>query len=321
MSDTVTVTQRVNLPWVESPFFSKLLSEKTLTPEQTALAEHYNREGFAVLRNAIDKTLIDQAIAQIEGEYPANLGDEPSRHQDLWKTHSRVRDIASLPQILDVLRFLYDRRPIPFQTLNFKFGTQQRAHSDTIHFSSLPGKFMCGVWVALEDTHTDNGPLFYYPRSHRSEEFNYFNIGIEAKKDFSEYKEYEDFMEAFMDSRQYERREIYMKKGDVLIWSSNLVHGGSPIRNSHATRWSQVTHYYFEGCLYYSPRFSDMFAGNLNLRPVVDISTGQLVQHTQNGKPFDTINTGDYRYAVSHNFSIGVLAKELFKKLIGKKPF
>jgi hypothetical protein len=321
MTNARTVTQRLNLPWVESPFFDSLLAEKTLVPEQSALAKHFNTEGFVVLRNTIDAALIDQTIAEIENEYPAHVGEEPSRHQDLWKTHPKVRDIASQPQILDVLRFLYDRKPIPFQTLNFKFGTQQRAHSDTIHFSSMPSRFMCGVWVAMEDTNADNGPLFYYPRSHRNEEFNYFNIGIESKKDFSEYKEYEDFMEAFMDSREYERREIYMKKGDVLIWSSNLVHGGSPIRKTDATRWSQVTHYYFEGCLYYSPRFSDMFAGNLNLRNVVDITTGQTVQHTRNGKSFDTINTGDFRYAVSHNFTLGVLAKEFFKKLIGKKPF
>lgn len=311
----------MNLPWVESPFFDKLLAEKTLTPEQREQVVHYHTEGFLVLRNWVSTELIDQTLREIESEYPARVGEEPSRHQDLWKTSPKVREMASQPQVFDVLRLLYDREPIPFQTLNFKFGTQQRAHSDTIHFSSSPARFMCGVWVAMEATNADNGPLFYYPRSHRNEEFNYFNIGIEAKKDLSEYKEYEDFMEAFMDSRHYERREIHMNKGDVLIWSSNLVHGGSPIRGNNVTRWSQVTHYYFDGCMYYSPRFSDMFAGNLNLRNVVNITTGKTVQHSRNGKPIETINTGQKQYAVSHNFTVGVLAKELVKKLIGKKPF
>lgn len=311
----------MNLPWVESPFFDKLLGEKTLTPEQREQVVHYHTEGFLVLRNWVSTELIDQTLREIESEYPARVGEEPSRHQDLWKTSPKVREMASQPQVFDVLRLLYDREPIPFQTLNFKFGTQQRAHSDTIHFSSSPARFMCGVWVAMEATNADNGPLFYYPRSHRNEEFNYFNIGIEAKKDLSEYKEYEDFMEAFMDSRHYERREIHMNKGDVLIWSSNLVHGGSPIRGNNVTRWSQVTHYYFDGCMYYSPRFSDMFAGNLNLRNVVNITTGKTVQHSRNGKPIETINTGQKQYAVSHNFTVGVLAKELVKKLIGKKPF
>lgn len=316
-----TVTQRVNLPWVESPFFNTMLAEKNLPPEQQALVNQYNKEGFVVLKSFIDPALIDQTIAQIEHEYPARLGEEPSRHQDLWKAYPSVREIASQPQVFDVLRLLYEREPIPFQTLNFKFGTQQRAHSDTIHFNSLPARFMCGVWVAMEDTNATNGPLFYYPKSHRSEEFNYFNIGIEVRKDLSEYTEYEDFMEMFMDSRQYERREIYLNKGDVLIWSANLVHGGSPIKNTAATRWSQVTHYYFEGCMYYSPRFSDMFAGNLNLRNVVNVATGETVKHSQNGKSIDTINTGDFRYAVSPKFKASVLVKELVKKLIGKKPF
>ncbi|GAB4048917.1 phytanoyl-CoA dioxygenase family protein [Spirosoma litoris] len=319
--DTSTIAQRMNLPWVESPFFDKLITQKPLTPKQREMVATYHKEGFIVLPNLISTDLIDQTIQEIKHEFPAHLGEEPMRHQDLWKKYSSVRQIASAPEIFDVLRLLYEREPIPFQTLNFKFGSQQRAHSDMIHFSSLPARFMCGVWVAMEDTNAENGPLFYYPHSHHNEEFNYFNIGIEAKKDLSEYTEYEDFMEAFMDSCNYERREIHLHKGDVMIWSSNLVHGGSPILKTDATRWSQVTHFYFEGCMYYSPRFSDMFAGNLKLRNVIDIKTGHTIQHSENGKPIETINTGEFRYAVSHHFTVGVLAKGLIKKIIGKKPF
>ncbi|AQG81254.1 phytanoyl-CoA dioxygenase family protein [Spirosoma montaniterrae] len=317
----VAVAQRMNLPWVESPFFADLLAEKQLTPEQHEQAVHYHHEGFLLLRQQVSHDLINRAVRDLEPEFPARVGEEPNRHQDIWKKYATVREIASQPAIFDVLRMLYDREPIPFQTLNFKFGTQQRAHSDTIHFSSTPARFMCGVWVALEDTHVDNGPLFYYPRSHRQEEFNYFNIGIEAEENYAEYHHYEDFMEEFMESQGYERKEVHMKKGDVLIWSSNLVHGGMPIKGGNVTRWSQVTHYYFEGCMYYSPRFSDMFASNLNLRHVINIATGKVVQHSENGKPIETINTGKFRYAVSHHFTLPVLLKEVVKKLIGKKPF
>lgn len=311
----------MNLPWVESPFFDDLQLQKDLTPQQREQATQFSREGFLLLPQSVSHTLIDQTLQEIGGEYPASVGESPTRHQDLWKKYNTVRKLASQPQLLDVLRMLYDREPIPFQTLNFKFGTQQRAHSDTIHFSSVPARFMCGVWVALEDTTAENGPLFYYPRSHRQEEFNYFDIGIEAEGDYAEYPRYEDFIEEFMDAKGYERREIHMKKGDVLIWSSNLIHGGMPIKGGNVSRWSQVTHYYFEGCMYYSPRFSDMFAKNLNLRHVVNIATGEVVQHSENGKPIETINTGNFKYAVSHNFTLPVLAKELLKKMIGKKPF
>src|SRR5439155_23973453 len=62
---------------------------------------------------------------------------------------------------------MYGRRAFPFQTLNFPVGTQQHFHTDSIHFSSVPERFMCGVWVALEDITEENGPLVYYPGSHR----------------------------------------------------------------------------------------------------------------------------------------------------------
>lgn len=249
----LSTTHRVNLPWVESPFFEDLLITKDLSSEQKNLARQYHREGFVVLPRLVSQELLDEARLAIEGEYPSAVGEEPARQQDLWKKYPSVRQIASLPAILAVLRMLYEREPIPFQTLNFKFGSQQRAHSDSIHFSSLPARYMCGVWVALEETNAANGPLFYYPGSHRQQEFNYFHLGIEAEKNYAEYPRYESFMEDFMATQGYQRQEMHLQKGDVLIWSSNLVHGGMPITGGNVTRWSQVSHYYFEGCVYYSP--------------------------------------------------------------------
>ena len=47
-----------------------------------------------------------------------------------------------------------------------------------------------------------------------------------------------------------------IKKGHALVWSANLLHGGSPANDPERTRKSQVTHYFFEGTRYYTPLMS-----------------------------------------------------------------
>ena len=41
------------------------------------------------------------------------------------------------------------------------------------------------------------------------------------------------------------------------MWHANLLHGGAPQRDTSRTRHSQVTHYFFEGCRYWTPMLSD----------------------------------------------------------------
>ena len=48
-----------------------------------------------------------------------------------------------------------------------------------------------------------------------------------------------------------------IRRGQTLLWASNLLHGGSPQRDKSRTRYSQVTHFFFEGCRYWTPLHSD----------------------------------------------------------------
>ena len=45
------------------------------------------------------------------------------------------------------------------------------------------------------------------------------------------------------------------------------------------TRWSQVTHYFFEDCCYITPMQSDVFIGRLKLRGLTNIATGEAVSN------------------------------------------
>jgi len=166
-----------------------------------------------------------------------------------------VKALALAPRVLEVLEELYGRKPLPFQTINFRRGTEQAPHSDALHFSSIPEGYMCGVWVALEDIDLDNGPLVYYPGSHKLPMVTMREVGVDASK--SEYERYEQHIAALIEREGLEPEYGTIEKGHALVWAANLLHGGAEQRDRERTRHSQVTHVFFEGCKYYTPMLSE----------------------------------------------------------------
>ena len=161
---------------------------KLTTPEQR---EQFERDGYFIIEDlglpaeTFDTAANDFSPLLLEEERAEVWGDDgvfytSHRIMDAWKISEAIKSIATAPRVLGILEELYGRKPLPFQTLNFKMPTQQRAHSDTIHFNSKPSGFMAGVWVALEDTDMDNGPQLYYPGSQKLPEFTIQDGGVEA---------------------------------------------------------------------------------------------------------------------------------------------
>jgi len=163
------------------------------------------------------------------------------------KKSKLIKGVAEDPGLKKILSFILDKDIVAFQTINFIHGSQQRAHSDSIHMTTYPLGYLIAAWIALEDVTPENGPLFYYPGSHKLPYLlnNDFNQGATfltlGKKD---YIDYEDVLEELVVQNKYPRKEFLAKKGDVLIWHANLVHGGAPITGKDRTRKSMVVHYY-----------------------------------------------------------------------------
>lgn len=295
-----TLSQRIlpGVPVVESILFGPSLDEMGLSPAEREIAIQLNEQGFAVFDFPDDE--LEARIARIvpaltphynfeqwrKSGWPANDG---LRVQDAWRTNADVRAIACNQAVLDLLGNLYGRRAFPFQSLNFPVGTQQHYHSDSIHFSSIPERFMCGVWVALEDIHPDAGPLTYYPGSHKWPVLYNDLIGkmVGDEADFVAQDPYKRAWQAMVDASGVQPETFCARKGQALIWAANLLHGGSRQKDPSRTRWSQVTHYYFEDCAYYTPAYSDPLVGNLDLRSIVDISTGEPAANVYLGKPIE----------------------------------
>lgn len=313
----------VNSPWVESPFFEKIISEKKLSPAYEKIARDYEKNGFVVLENAFTNDEVEAVIKDMKEkafnpDFPFEHMRDERRSQDLWHYSDACKHMAVKEEVLDVLRMLYDREPIPFQTLNFQVGSQQRAHSDTMHFSSLPPRYMCGVWVALEDITEDNGPLFYYPGSQKTPEYNFSHFTKDIKDiSYEDYPLYEDFMEELVEAKKFEKKTFLAKKGDALVWAANIVHGGSAVNIKDSTRFSQVTHYYFENCLYYTPMLSNMVTGEYFIRfHLKNIKTGEIVKNNYNGIQTNLNRTINQLYSINQHIKINKYLRYLGEKLL-----
>jgi hypothetical protein len=220
--------------------------------------EKFARDGYVVLEDlGYADELLDGIVSDLDALYE---GEErtvdgvfyaPHRIGEAWRISEQVRSLAVDPQLLETIEDLYGRKPLPFQTLNFRMGTEQPAHSDTIHFNSMPSGFMCGAWVALEDIDMDNGPVVYYPGSHKLPEITLTDVGPDADE-----LAYSQYLAAMIERLELQPEYATIRRGQTFLWASNLLHGGSPQRDKSRTRLSQVTHFFFEGCRYWTPLHS-----------------------------------------------------------------
>ncbi|WP_234736906.1 phytanoyl-CoA dioxygenase family protein [Tellurirhabdus bombi] len=272
----------LNTPWVESPFFLQELEESAYSPETKVLLQQYAEDGYVVIDPEIDEKVLTEVRDSLK---PTFQDHGTNRLQDAWKYNEAVKKIASAPKVMQVLTMLYRRQPVPFQTLNFSTGSQQRTHSDSIHFNSIPERFLAGVWVALEDIHDGNGPLHYYPKSHKLPFYDLSILGLKGSASTSMeemlasyYARYEDFIAELVAKKKLEKRVLNLKKGQAMIWSANLLHGGEPITQAGSTRYTQVNHYYFSDCAYYRPMLTDMALERISIQKVTNIATGQEVK-------------------------------------------
>jgi len=274
------------VPFVESPLFEQSIDEMELTEQERAIARSLHERGYAVIDfpDADIDARIERIRSRLAPRFSIDLADPTSiktqgdnRIQDAWQFDPDVKAIAINPAMLSLLGRLYGRRAIPFQTLNFPVGTQQHLHSDSIHFSSVPERFMCGVWLAMEDIHADAGPLEYCPGSHKWPIVSNVAIGHDRWNDRSAGAQtpYEPLWRELVAASGFGIESFAPRKGQALIWAANLLHGGSRQADPTRTRWSQVSHYYFADCIYYTPAYSDETVGRLDTRSIVNIASGE----------------------------------------------
>src|SRR5882757_8563021 len=93
----------------------------------------YHGSGYMLFDPMLPMDIIDRAISELK-DHPDMTQNfhHGSRVFNGWQQSEAVRRIALAPRVLRLLQQLYRRKPMPFQTLNFPTGTEQRPHADII---------------------------------------------------------------------------------------------------------------------------------------------------------------------------------------------
>ena len=257
-----------------------------LSQEERRFTRDLARDGAAIIDLGPEALeLCDQAIADTDHLFEAGRVE---RIQDAWYRSKAIRTLAGWPGLNRRLQAAWGRRPLPFQTLNFQRGSQQHLHSDVLHFSCRPRGFMCGVWIALEDVRPEAGPLTYVLGSHRLPGLTLQDCGAQAERPILEDydRHYVPRFAELIEESGLQKTTALLRKGQALVWAADLAHGGAPIEDPASTSRSLVVHYYFDDCLYFTPRLSNEQEGDLYLRLPLNVRNGLFTWPRENGRPY-----------------------------------
>jgi len=230
---------------LELPKNDKFNSLDTSTKSQLL---SWSKNGYVILRGfftSADTTAINNEIDKLVKQKKAYWRYN-NKIMFAINNSSLLKRIGTNKNLLSIIQLLLGKKVELFQSINTLLATEQRTHSDAIHMTTFPYGNLIAVWIALEDISDESGPLHYYPGSHKlpyilNRDFN--NIGTRFTLGDREYSEYEDKIESIVKKHDLKKEVFLANKGDVIIWHSNLLHGGEPLLNKNKTRKSMILHY------------------------------------------------------------------------------
>lgn len=229
---------------------------KELSDENKESALKYDDQGYMILRNFITEDDADRINSEIETLMENGTLKFIYGGKLMFAIHHSqiIKNIGSDKNLLDFLSVLLDGKAKLFQSINFINGSQQKTHSDSIHMTTYPLGGLLGVWIALEDVDETNGALHYIPGSHKLPYFlnsDYENEGDAIRIGKKSYRAYEEFLEEKVKELGLKKEIFKAKKGDMLIWHANILHGGEPHTDKNRTRKSLVYHFFDENSVCY----------------------------------------------------------------------
>ncbi len=249
-----------------------------VTDAEAETLSHYIDHGYVVFPGATDPELIDRYLALFErawDEPPSTIYlhwqrqvlpmsrrfyDEVSKVSDLHCYFDLAGELIFPPLVLRFLEQIFERPPVVFQTMSMRKGSEETLHIDTGPLTLTEPLSMAASWVALEDVQPCSGEFEFVPGSHRLPELLHYGVEKGHSGDFREYAKILNRTLEMCAERGLETKRFMAKKGDVLIWHADLMHGGAKIEDAERTRKSLVAHFMPLGVMPTFYDFSDVNA-------------------------------------------------------------
>jgi ectoine hydroxylase-related dioxygenase (phytanoyl-CoA dioxygenase family) len=232
-----------------------------VTDDDAEVLAKYIDDGYVVFPKATDELLIDDYLEVFEAAWDAppqtiymhwnrqvisidrEHYDDVTKVSDVHSYYANAGELVFPPPVLRFLTQIYDRPPVVFQTMTMRKGSQENLHIDTGPLTLTEPMSMAASWVALEDVQPQSGEFQFVPGSHRLPELLHYGTD---KGHHGDYREYGTILETTLrmcEERGLKTETFMAKKGDVLIWHADLMHGGAPIQDHTRTRKSLVAHF------------------------------------------------------------------------------
>ncbi len=218
---------------------------------------NWSKNGYVILEQFFPESRIEAINTEVDfliKKRKVKFQNKGKKIMFAFHHSSLIKAMGNDEHLQIVLKLLMGKKMELFQSINFMKGSEQPTHSDSIHMTTFPLGNLIATWVALEDVSLDNGPLHYYPSSHKlpylmNEDFD--NQGSRFFLGNKTYRTYEQRITEIIKEEELEQSVFLAKKGDVFIWHANLLHGGNEMNKPELTRKSVVFHYYSNDAICY----------------------------------------------------------------------
>jgi phytanoyl-CoA hydroxylase len=222
----------------------------------------YELDGYVVIQGLIDKSLADSCVQSLE-QFKRSRTYYFSQSRHIWENSNGLTEDGFLKESIQspsklflhpnlqksVIKIISDRNIskylteltahrsfVRWQDMLFDRSTGTVDHADEWYLNTYPSGGLVGVWIALEDIDERAGRFFVAPRNQLYQ--------LPKYDDMEDHQNYIKTVQQAIVQKNIVRHAPALRKGDVLFWAADTIHGSYSQREKGYSRKSITVHYH-----------------------------------------------------------------------------